>query len=142
MHFRKTRKSHSLRALCGTSTRVAAGALGFRVGYDNNPEETSPHYGRACEAVRLDVPTDGGGSRDDSQIASDNHRGDDAAATEPFGPLETAPENISIVHARHEVSLRHPTEYFPALTHLQEAAPVNNKAGDRLSADYGVCPWP
>jgi len=38
MHFKKARNPYTLHVLCGTSTKVAAGALGFRVQFDNRPE--------------------------------------------------------------------------------------------------------
>jgi len=104
MRFRKARDPHTLHALCGTSTKVAAGALGFRVEFDNRPEGVSTYRGQECEVANLDVVQGGGENGKYPQIVSRNHRGDRQVATEPFGPLKTALERISAVYARYEVS--------------------------------------
>jgi len=104
MRFRKARNPHTLHALCGTSTKIAAGALGFRVEFDNCPEGLSVHRSQVCGVVNLDVLQGGRENGKDPQIISRNHRGDGQLATEPFGPLKTILESISTVYARYEVS--------------------------------------
>ena len=104
MHFRKGRNPHALHALCGTSTKVAAGALGFRVEFDNRPEGVSAYRGQVCGVVNLDVQRGGRENGNDPQIIFRNHRGNGQVATEPFGPLKTVLESVSAVYARYEVS--------------------------------------
>ena len=55
MRFRKARNLHTLHALCRTSTKVAAGALGFRIEFDNRPEGLSVYCGQVCGVGNLDV---------------------------------------------------------------------------------------
>ena len=83
---------------------VDAGALRFRVEFDNIPEGVSARRGGVGEVVNYDMLEDGGGSRRDSHIRSHNHRVNDRATTEPFGPLKTVLESTSTVYARYEVS--------------------------------------
>jgi len=117
MHFRKTENprtpstthTYQTHVLCRTSTMVAAGALGFRVEFDNMPGGVSANRGQVCEAANLDV-LDGRESRKDSQTTSHDYRGNGRVSTEPFGPLKTALESTSTVYARYKVSSRHSTE--------------------------------
>ena len=62
------------------------------------------------------------GSRDDSQIISHNHRGDDQVSADPFGPLKIALESTSAIYAQYEVPLRQLAEYLPT---------TDASAGDR-----------
>jgi len=112
MRFRKVRNSHTLYALCGTSTKVAAGALGFRIECDDSPERMSTHRGQVYGVVDLDAPQGGREGGKDPEIISPNHRGDGQIATEPFGPLKVALESISAVYARYEVFRATPPKPF------------------------------
>jgi hypothetical protein len=128
MHFRNSRNSrtHIYRphVLCGTSTNVAAGALGFRVELVDGPEGVPAHHGQVHEVANFYVSEGGRENRKGSRIISHNQRGDNQGlrtpvpdpekeATGVFGPLKAVLETIYTVCAQYEVRLRHSIGNFP-----------------------------